>query len=168
MTTPDDAGAASEHGHQTPPPGRADEPSSVDDLLAQLVHTLADAVVIADPEGTIVFWNEAAGRLFGWSAAEARGRTLDLVIPERLRERHWAGYRETMATGRTRYGERLLEVPALRRDGEPLSIAFTVTLLHRPGDTRPSAIAAVLRDDTERWQERRALKAEIARLRGPG
>src|SRR5687768_3313092 len=108
---------------------RPDDPSVDDDLLAQLVHVLADAVVIADRDGTIIFWNVAAERLFGWSTVEALGQTLDIIIPERLRSRHWAGYHEVMATGRTKYGERLLEVPALHRDGRRLSIAFTVTLL---------------------------------------
>jgi PAS domain S-box-containing protein len=132
--------------------------------LATLVRRLADAVVIADADGVITFWNDAATRLFGWSAAEAVGATLDLIIPERLRERHWSGYHQTMANGQTSYGNRLLEVPALHRDGRSLSIAFTVTLLPSSGP-RPHAIAAVLRDDTERWQERRRLRAELADLR---
>lgn len=135
-----------------------------DNVLAQLVRELADAVVVADPEGTITFWNDAATRLFGWSGFEAIGRTLDLIIPETLRDRHWTGYRGVMASGRTRYGTHLLEVPAIHRDGRRLSIAFTVTLLNRPGEPHPFAIAAVLRDDTERWQERRQLKDELARL----
>lgn len=140
-----------------------EEPDGVsDELLVQLVTQLADAVVVADADGTITFWNDAATRLFGWSAAEATGRTLDLIIPERLRDRHWAGYRAVMATGHTSYGNRLLEVPALHRDGRRLSIAFTVTLLHEEGEARPSAIAAVLRDDTQRWQERRRLRDELA------
>ena len=139
-----------------------------DVLLAELVRGLADAVVIADGEGTITFWNDAAHRLFGWSASEAVGRTLDLIIPERLRARHWAGYVQTMATGRTRYGDRLLEVPAPHRDGRPLSIAFTVTLLREADSGPPTAIAAVLRDDTERWQERRQLRADLARFRAAG
>lgn len=138
---------------------------AVDDrALASLVHQLADAVVIADIDGTIVFWNEAATRLFGWSADDAVGRTLDLIIPERQRERHWAGYRRVMATGHTDYGERLLEVPALRRDGSRLSIAFTVTLV-RDDAGRVERVAAVLRDDTSRWQERRRLREELAALR---
>jgi hypothetical protein len=70
-----------------------------------------------------------------------------------------------MATGETRYGgSRILEVPALHRDGHTLSIAFTVTLLHRPGERRPFAIAAVVRDDTERWQERREVREKVATL----
>lgn len=135
------------------------------ELLVQLLTRLADAVVIADAEGTITFWNEAATRLFGWSSVEAIGQTLDLIIPERLRDRHWSGYREVMATGQTRYGTTLLEVPATHRDGRTLSVAFTVTLLHQPGRAQPWGIAAVLRDDTERRQERRRLNDELAALR---
>lgn len=146
-----------------PPTGDAQPTTDAD--LVDLVHELADAVVIASADGTITFWNDAAERLFGWPATEAVGQSLDLIIPERLRERHWTGYRTVMATGHTSYGTRLLEVPALHRDGRPLSIAFTVTLLHRPGETLPHAIAAVLRDDTERWQERRRLRQELAALR---
>ena len=124
-------------------------------------QTLTDA----DAEGTITLWNPAAARLFGWPAGQALGRSLDLIVPPRYRDRHWEGYRRVMATGHTRYGDRLLEVPALHREGHRLSIAFTVTLLRRPGADRPHAIAAVVRDETERWQERRRLTEELARLR---
>ena len=132
--------------------------------LAEMVRGMADAVIIADPTGTIVFWNQAAQSLFGWSAPEATGRSLDLIVPERLRERHWTGYRRVMATGHTDYGGRLLEVPALHRDGRALSIGFTVTLL-RGADGTIRGIGAVVRDETERWQERRALREELTRLR---
>jgi PAS domain S-box-containing protein len=142
-----------------------DHAQLTNDDLADLVRQLADAVVVADSDGVITFWNNAATRIFGWSATEAVGRSLDLIIPERFRERHWAGYRHTMATGHTSYGDRLLEVPALHRDGHTVSIAFTVTLLFA-GGTAPRAIAAVVRDDTARWHERRRLRAELAHLRG--
>ena len=132
--------------------------------LGQLVHDLADAVVIADSDGTIVFWNAAATTLFGWSDDDAVGRSLDLIIPERLRHRHWDGYQRVMETGHTDYGGRLLEVPALHRDGHTLSVAFTVTLLTRPGERRPEAIAAVLRDDTARRTELLSLRARVAAL----
>lgn len=141
-----------------------DDSPHTDRELATLVRRLADAVVIADADGTITFWNEAATRVFGWPADEACGHRLDLIIPERFRDRHWTGYRQTMATGQTRYHDRLLEVPALHRDGRTLSIAFTVTLLQEPDEDHPHAIAAVIRDDTERWQERRRLEAELAAL----
>ena len=143
-----------------------DQPIEIDDtVLADLVRGLADAVIIADADGTIAFWNDAAERVFGWPAGEALGRSLDLIIPERQRDRHWAGYHRTMATGHTDYADRLLEVPALHRDGRRLSIAFTVSLIRRPGEQLPAAIAAVVRDDTQRWRERRELTSELTALR---
>jgi PAS domain S-box-containing protein len=141
------------------------EPTAVDDsALAELVRRFTDAIVIADTEGAIVFWNPAAEVLFGWPAGEAIGQPLDLIIPERLRDRHWEGFRRVMATGESDYGTRLLEVPALTRDGHPLSIGFTITLLHHP-DGSIRGIAAAIRDETERWQQRRALRAELESLR---
>jgi PAS domain S-box-containing protein len=136
--------------------GRGDAPS--EQTLAQLLRDLADAVVIADREGAIVFWNEAATTLFGWSALEAAGKTLELIVPARLWARHSAGYERVMDTGHTDYGNRLLEVPAVHRDGHEFSIAFTVSLLHEGGQRLPSGIAAVIRDDTANWQARRAAR----------
>jgi PAS domain S-box-containing protein len=135
-----------------------------DPALGHLVQDLADAVVIGDTTGIIVFWNATATTLFGWSEDDAVGRSLDLIIPERLRNRHWEGYRRVMETGHTDYGGRLLEVPALHRDGHTFSIAFTVTLMTRPGQQRPNAIAAVLRDDTARREELLRLRDQVAIL----
>ena len=141
-------------------------PAPLDDrVLSQLVRELADAVVVADPESVIVFWNPVATRLFGWSALEAVGRSLDLIIPERLRARHWDGYRRVMETGHTEYGTKLLEVPALHRDGHTLSLAFTVTLLKQPGEARPYDIVAVLRDDTQRRRELKEARDGLASVR---
>ncbi|MEO5900368.1 MAG: PAS domain-containing protein [Ilumatobacteraceae bacterium] len=134
-------------------------------MLARLVHDLADAVVICDPDGDIMLWNDAATRLFGWTAADVVGTSLDIIIPERFRDRHWTGYRTVMATGKTAYGTKLLEVPGQHRDGTKLSIAFTVTLLTDPDNGTCTGIAAVIRDDTEAWQQRRTLRAELSELR---
>lgn len=159
--TPDEA----DEGGEAPCFGHLfDEPPAFSDqVLADLVRRLADAVVIAGRDGRIELWNDAATRVFGWTADEAVGQSLDVIIPERLRARHWAGYHQTMTTGQTSYGDRLLEVPALHRDGRTLSIAFTVTLLRAADDT-PHAIAAVIRDDTQRWHEHKRLREEIAAL----
>ena len=102
-------------------------------------------------------------RIFGYTEAEALGRSLDLIIPERLRERHWQGYGRVMNTGETRYGNDVLRVPALHKDGQALSIAFTVALL-RGADESSWIIAATIRDETARWQEERALKQHVAEL----
>ena len=133
--------------------------------LEKLVAAAGDAIVAADPEGRIVLWNGAAERIFGYSRDEALGRTLDLIIPERFRERHWHGYAQVMRSGETRYGAEVLRVPALHRDGRALSVAFTVALLEG-GDGKVEAIAAILRDETARWNEERALRTRLAELEG--
>jgi PAS domain S-box-containing protein len=137
-------------------------PATPDDAtLAQLVRNLADAVVVCDRDGDITFWNAAAERLFGWPAGDVLGTSLDVIIPERFRERHWAGYRTVMATGTTAYGSKLLEVPGNHRDGRSMSLAFTVTLLTDPVLGTCTGVAAVIRDDTVAWQQRRTLRAEL-------
>jgi hypothetical protein len=90
---------------------------------------------------------------------------LDVIIPERFRERHWARYRAVMATGTTAYGSTLLEVPGNHRDGRNMSLAFTVTLVTDPVLGSCTGVAAVIRDDTVAWQQRRALRNELNDLR---
>jgi PAS domain S-box-containing protein len=114
-------------------------------------------------EPIIRLWNAGAETIFGYPAAEALGHSLDLIIPDRLRARHWEGYRRVIATGSTPYDRRLLAVPALRKDGTQISLEFTVVIVHEPpGEVR--GIAAVLRDVTERWQREKAMRARLAAL----
>ena len=134
-------------------------PDLTDAAAAALLRELAEAVVISDVEGRIVFWNASAERLFGWPAEDALDRPLDLIIPPKHRARHWQGYRKVMASGSSKYSTQLLEVPALHRDGTTLSIAFTVTLT-RDG-ARVTGIAAVIRDETERRRERQRLERQL-------
>ena len=139
-------------------------PLLTDAQLAAVAHGMGDALIVADPAGVILFWNAAAERVFGWLSTEAVGHDLDLIIPERSRAAHWSGYSGVMATGQTKYGSDLLRVPALHRDGHRLSIAFTVCLLHGGGG-EIEAIAAIVRDETQRWADERALREELTRLR---
>ncbi|NML17881.1 PAS domain-containing protein [Azohydromonas caseinilytica] len=129
----------------------------------QLVRSMGDAVIVTDAAGAVVLWNEAATRIFGFSEADAMGQSLDLIIPERQRGRHWDGYMKTMSTGQTRYGSSLLRVPALHKDGRTLSIAFTVVLLTGPNG-EVEGIGAVVRDETARFQEERVLRKRLAEL----
>jgi PAS domain S-box-containing protein len=128
-----------------------------------LVQAAGDAIIAADPEGQIVLWNRAAQRIFGFAAQEALGQSLDLIIPERFRARHWDGYRQVMRTGQTKYGAEVLRVPARHKDGRPLSIAFTVALLSG-ADGQKEAIAAIVRDETSRWNEERAMRQRLKEL----
>ena len=123
---------------------------------------MADGVIYADADGLIRFWNEGAERIFGFKETEALGQSLDLIIPESLRRRHWAGYHRTMQTGGTRYGAgELLAVPALRRDGSRISVEFTIVPFHEASG-RMMGIAAVIRDVTARFEEMKALRKQIA------
>ncbi len=133
------------------------------DDLAGFAAAIGDAVVVADPEGAITVWNPAAERIFGFTAADALGQTLDLITPERHRRRHWDGYAKTMRTGITRYGAETLRVPAIHKDGHQLSIAFTVGMIRDASD-QVTGIVAVIRDETERWAEEKRLRQRVAEL----
>ena len=132
-------------------------------LYRQIVEKAADAIIFADKEGIIRLWNSGAEAIFGYSKEEALGETLDLIIPEKLRERHWEGYRNVMATGVTKYGSELLAVPANRNDGSRISVEFTIILL-KDSAGEPLGTAALIRDVTERWQRERELKTRLAAL----
>ena len=131
--------------------------------LNQLLDCIGDAVVVADAHEKIVLWNAAATRIFGFSEEEALGNTLDLIVPERQRQKHNEGYSKSMETGTTRYGTSLLKVPAKHKDGRTLSIAFTVGMLFDEKH-RANGVAAVIRDETERFAEERALKKRLSEL----
>ena len=128
-----------------------------------IVERTDHAVVVADADGAIRFWNPGAEAMFGHTSAQALGQSLDLIIPANLRERHWDGYRRVMATGETEYAGRTLAVPAVRADGTRISVEFTVTLL-TGADGAVVGIAAILRDVTRQWEEQRALRRRLAEL----
>ncbi|MBI3080369.1 MAG: PAS domain S-box protein [candidate division NC10 bacterium] len=129
-------------------------------LCERIIQHAADAIVVASPNGTITLWNPAAERLFGFAAGEAIGKSLDLIILERHRTRHWAGYKEVMRTGTTQYGTQVLRVPAIRKDGSTLSIAFTVGML-KAADGR-------VEGNTEGALRQKVAEREKAAGAGPG
>jgi PAS domain S-box-containing protein len=132
------------------------------DFAERLVSGMADAIVYADAEGVIQVWNRGATRIFGFAEEEALGRSLDLIVPENLRERHWQGYRATMRTGQSRYGDgQILSVPAVRKDGTRVSVEFTIVPF-TDNAGRMIGIAAVMRDATARFEELRALRRQLA------
>jgi len=132
-------------------------------LCQQIVEGTYEAIIFADRDGMIRLWNTGAEAMFGYSAEETIGQSLDLIVPERQRGRHWEGYHKVMATGVTRYGKELLAVPAVRKDGTRISLEFTVVLL-RDAAGQLLGTAALIRDVTARWQQERALKERLATL----
>ncbi len=126
-----------------------------------LLQTMSDAIIASGRDGKITFWNPGAERIFGFSRQEAMGQSLDLIIPERLRQRHWSGYAQVMRTGESRYGHGdLLSVPALHKDGRRLSIEFTIVPLKDEAGTM-AGMAAILRDVTARFEELRELRRKV-------
>ena len=134
--------------------------------LSKLVESIGDAIVVADANENIILWNPAATRIFGYSEQEALGGTLDLIVPERQSQKHNEGFSKSMETGTTRYGTTLLKVPAKHKNGSTLSIAFTVGMLF-DSNGKANGVAAVIRDETARFAEERALKKRIAELENP-
>ncbi len=140
----------------------------LDAFARTLVDGMPDAIVHADADGMIRYWNKGAARLFGYAEAEAIGQSLDIIIPEGLRARHWTGYHDTMRTGQTRYGDgQVLSVPAIRKDGSRLSVEFTIVPFADAAG-RMTGIAAIMRDGTARFEEMRALRKELATLKAGG
>jgi PAS domain S-box-containing protein len=130
-----------------------------------ILATASDAIIATNRSGAVTFWNAGAERIFGFSAEEALGQPLDLIIPDNLRDRHWRGYQRVMASGESQYGHGdLLSVPALTKDGRRISVEFTIVLL-MDEQNRPSGTAAILRDVTKRFEEARNLKRELADAR---
>lgn len=138
-----------------------------DALFRWIVEAMPEAVVYSDREGIIRLWNRGAETIFGYREQDVLGHTLDVIIPERWRARHWAGYREVMRTGVTRYGRELLAVPASRRDGTRISIEFSIILPTDP-DGQVLGAVAVVRDVTARWEQDQALRKRLATLERHG
>jgi len=135
-----------------------------DRLYRQIVEGSPDAVVLGDAEGVIRLWNGAAEAMFGFSAAEAIGRSMDIIIPERLRVRHWDGYRKVMATGVSRYGHGdLLAVPAITKDGRIISIEFTIQMLTGVAGEILGPVATI-RDVTKRFQREKDMARRLKEL----
>lgn len=134
-----------------------------ENLSQKIIEQAPDAVLYSDREGLIRLWNRGCELIFGFTAEEALGQSLDLIIPEKLRARHWEGYYKVMASGESRYGTDLLSVPALHKDGHQLSCAFSIVML-KDDDGKPLGVASIMRDNSAVFAREKALKKQIATL----
>ena len=124
-------------------------------LARSILEQIADAVIFADTTGTIVLWNDAAAALFGYSAAEALGQNLDLIIPEDLQARHWRGFTAAMTSGVLSLQGRPTLTRAKHQSGRKLYVEMTFALVKQAGGAAQGAVA-VARDVTERVEKQRA------------
>jgi PAS domain S-box-containing protein len=139
--------------------------SAMDDrLYRQIIEGSPEAIILGDAKGIIRLWNAGAEALFGFTAEEAVGQSMDLIIPERLRGRHWDGYHKVMATGISRYGSGdLLAVPAVTKDGRTISIEFTIQMLKGTAGEIVGPVATI-RDVTKRFQREKELARRLKEL----
>ena len=137
--------------------------SNTEMIYRQIIENSQDAILFANREGIIELWNSGAEAIFGYTKEEVRGKSLDLIVPEKLRQRHWDGYQKVMKTGKSRYGKELLKVPAIRKDGTSISVEFTIVLV-RNQRNEIIGTAAIIRDATERWEQEKELKQKIKLL----
>ena len=132
-------------------------------LCERIVEGAQAGIIFADERGIIRLWNSGAEAMFGYTAEEAVGHTMELIIPEKHRARHDEGYARVMQTGITKYGRDALAVPALRKDGTRISIEFTIVLV-RSAQRGVIGAAAIVQDVTARWERDKALRARLAAL----
>ena len=132
-------------------------------LYQRIVEDSPIAILFADRDGKIRFWNAGAEAIFGYTAEEALGQSLDLIVPEKQRARHWEGWARVMASGITKYGRDALAVPATNKDGSRISIEFNIVLLRAPTGELLGA-AAMVQDVTARWQQQKEMRARLAAL----
>jgi len=137
--------------------------SNTEMIYQQIIENSQDAILFADRDGIIELWNSGAEAIFGYTKEEVQGKSLDLIVPEKLRQRHWEGYHTVMKTGKSRYGKELLKVPAIRKDGTSISVEFTIMLV-RNLRNEIVGTAAIIRDVTERWKQEKELKQKIKLL----
>jgi len=137
--------------------------SDTEMIYQQIIENSQDAILFADRDGIIELWNSGAEAIFGYKKEEVQGKSLDLIVPEKLRQRHWEGYHTVMKTGKSRYGKELLKVPAIRKDGTSISVEFTIMLV-RNLRNEIVGTAAIIRDVTERWKQEKELKQKIKLL----
>jgi PAS domain S-box-containing protein len=130
-------------------------------LADWILEQTADALVFADRDGNIVRWNEAAGSLFGYTAAEAVGRSLDLIIPDHLRAAHWRGFRAAMASGATRLAGRPAVTRAIHKSGSKLYVEMTFSVVKDDAGTVVGSVA-IARDATERVQRERSAAGQAS------
>jgi PAS domain S-box-containing protein len=139
------------------------ESADHDWLCRKIVENSPMAILFADREGKIRLWNSGAETVFGYTAREALGQSLDLIVPERQRQRHWEGWDKVMASGVTKYGRDPLAVPAIRKDGSRISIEFNVILV-RADSGELAGVVAMVQDVTARWQKQKEMNARLAAL----
>jgi PAS domain S-box-containing protein len=133
------------------------------ELERLLINQAPDANIFADLDGIIREWNPAAERIFGHSAMEAIGQSLDLIVPDRFREAHWTGYKRALSEGTTKYSGQALPTRSVRKNGDTIYVELTFAIIHDLNGVVVGALANA-RDITERWSHEREQRKRLREL----
>ena len=125
------------------------EPDTADAPWRHILADMPDALIFADKGGLIRAWNAGAEAVFGFSAAEAIGQSLDLIIPERLRAAHWLGFHRAMARGTTSHGAEVRTTRGAHKDGHKLYVDMSFGVV-KDDDGAVLGSVAMARDVTAR------------------
>lgn len=127
---------------------------------------MPEAVIFCDLEGVVRVWNGGAEKVFGWTAEEAIGQSLDMIIPERMRKAHWDGFNQAIARGGVKPGRTSMITRSLHKTEESIYIDMSFEMVrNEAGDMLGSL--AVVRDATKRFTEEKALRKQLAELTAP-
>ena len=139
------------------------ENAAVDTLPGDILRSMPEALVYADLEGIIRRWNPGAETVFGFSAAEALGQNLDLIIPERMRKAHWDGFNKAIVRGGTLPGRTSMITRSLHKSGEQIYVDMSFAMVKDESGKMLGSMA-VARDATKRFLEEKSMRKQLAEL----
>src|SRR5262245_39511671 len=128
-------------------------------LAERILDDVADAVIATDRSGAIIRWNHASTALFGYSAEEVLGQSVELIIPERLRAAHWSGFDAAMSKGALKLQGRPTLTRALHKSGRRLYVEMTFAIIKGDAESEVLGAVAMARDVTERVERERAARS---------
>lgn len=132
-------------------------------LFQAIVEQTSDAIILSDCNDIIQLWNSGATALFGHPANAVLGSSLDVIIPEHLRQAHWMGFHKVIASRQTKFDNQILTTRSMHRDGSKLYVDMSFNLVQDPAETIVGVLA-IARNCTARQHAERALRARISEL----
>lgn len=138
-------------------------PLTLESTAFHILRSMPEAVIFSDLEGIVRVWNGGAEKIFGWSAAEAIGQSLDMIIPERMRKAHWDGFNQAVARGGVKAGRTSMITRSLHKSEEFIYIDMSFEMVRDDAGNMLGSLA-VARDATKRFNDEKALRKQLADL----
>ncbi len=139
---------------------------TLESTAVQILRSMPEALILCDLDGIIRVWNHGAEKIFGWTAAETIGQSLEMIIPERMRKAHWDGFQQALARGGIKPGRTSMITRSLHKSEEFIYIDMSFEMVHDEAGQMLGSLA-VVRDATKRFNEEKALRKQLAELTAP-